>query len=300
MFENLKKSRRSAKGSSSTRGGKKRESSRLISFVGWLFGTLSGIVKLAIATSIVTAIVAAISYYTVSEYVKGETVAVPLVVGEDVSKALTLLAAQDLTLELERREFSDTKPEGVVLDQNPAPDTQVKAGAPVLVKVSAGQKMTAVPDLRRRNVPDAKIKIQDAGLRNGIQTEIESSVVSPGMVITSDPPPNAQAPRDSQVNLLISSGPPKIEIGMPRLTGRTIDKASELLALLGLSIDEAYEEPRSNATPGLIADQSPLPGVRVGPEDSIRVVVALEPARKTANSPESATADNVLKVVDYN
>ena len=272
----------------------------MISFLAWVFGTLSGLIKLVIATGIVTVIVAAISYYTISEYVKGETVTVPLVVGEDVSKALTLLAKEGLTLELERREFSDTKPEGVVLDQNPLPDTQVKAGAPVLVKVSAGQKMTTVPDLRRRNIPDAEIKIQDAGLRSGIRTEIESAIVSPGMVITSDPPPNAQAPRESQVNLLISSGPPKIEIGMPRLTGRTVDEASELLALLGLSIDEAYDEPRGNVEPGLIADQSPLPGVIVGAEDSIRVVVALAPVAKTTNIPEPAKAGNTLKVMDYN
>jgi serine/threonine-protein kinase len=187
----------------------------------------------------------------------------------------------------------------MILDQNPLPETRVKTGAPVLVKVSAGQKMTTVPDLRRRNVPQAEIMIQDAGLRSGIRSEIESAVVSPGMIVTTDPPPNASAARESRVNLLISAGPSKVEIGMPRLTGRSIEEASQLLALLGLAIDETYEEPRNDIAPGVVVSQSPLPGIIVSEEDSIRLVIALKSSRETAGGPGSNPV-NVLKVLDYN
>jgi len=92
--------------------------------------------------------------------------------------------------------------------------------------------------------------------------------------VTTDPPPLTEVRRGSPVNLLVSSGPPRFEISMPRLTGKTKEEAEELLRPLGLEIAEVRQQVRPDMPVGTILEQTPEAGVRVDPLNSIVVTVA--------------------------
>ena len=216
----------------------------------------------------------AISFKAVQKYVQGRTVTVPLIVNEEAADALVLIGQRGLYMELEGTEFSDEKPAGFILDQRPAPETRVKAGTPVRVKVSSGPTLVTTPDVRGLDYKEAEIRLEQADLKRGRRSNVETRAVPQWAIVTTDPPPLTEVRRGSPVNLLVSSGPPRFEISMPRLTGKTKEEAEELLRPLGLEIAEVRQQVRPDMPVGTILEQTPEAGVRVDPLNSIVVTVA--------------------------
>ncbi|MCX7011070.1 MAG: PASTA domain-containing protein [Candidatus Sumerlaeota bacterium] len=251
----------------------------------WLFsplGCLLGIVGavfrliwLVVLTFFVMGLAGAGGYWAVRHYVTGKVTTVPLIVDMDAYDAAVLLGKAGLYMELQGDpEVSDTKPAGFVLDQHPEPETKVKTGTPVQVKLSSGPTMVDMPDLRGKDYKEAEVLLDAADLKAGRYSKIESRSVALGGVVTTDPPPQAKVRRGAAVNLLISSGPPRFEISMPRLTGKTRAQAAAALQRLGLKIDEVRQQVQPNAPAGVIVDQSPAAGVRLDPLNSIIVTIS--------------------------
>jgi beta-lactam-binding protein with PASTA domain len=248
------------------------------SLTGWTFRLGLDLARLAILVAVVMSLAGIASYHVVRNHIMGQTVLVPVVVDKDSTEALELLRGLGLSLKLERTEFAEQKPPGVIIDQRPKPETQVKAGSTVHVVLSGGPKMVPVPDVRGEDYKAAEVRLGEAGLRRGLQGKVESRILRQGAVVASDPPAGALAVRGSTVRLLISSGPPLFQIAMPRLTGKSREQAADLLSRLGLEIEEVREELRPDLPAGLILDQHPRPGAQVGPLHTIAVTVSTRPS----------------------
>ena len=170
-------------------------------------------------------------------------------------------------------------PAGTIIDQRPAPKTEVKKGTSVRVVVSGGPVNVVVPDLRGLTRNEAKVRLEKANLRPGEIASIQDAKASVDLVLATEPPAGATAVRNATVNLLVSVGPPPAEISMPRLMGKTPEEAENQFAALGLDlrISEIQEQERPDFTPGVICDQTPKPGTRVHPEAAVMVTVAKNP-----------------------
>ena len=239
-----------------------------------IVGGVFRLVWLVILTFFVMGLAGAGGFWAVRHYVKGKVVAVPLVVDEDAYDAAVLLGKAGLYMELQGTEYSDTKPAGFVLDQHPEPETKVKTGTPVQVKLSSGPTMVDMPDLRGKDYKEAEVILDETDLKAGRRSNIESRSVAQWGVVNTDPPPQTKVRRGSTVNLLISSGPPRFEISMPRLTGMSRQQAAAALQRLGLQIAEVRQQVQPTAPAGVIIDQSPAAGVRIDPLNSIIVTVS--------------------------
>ncbi len=108
---------------------------------------------------------------------------VPRLVDLPVEEAVALLAQVQLVLEeAEEREFSDTVPEGAVISQDPSPDLQVDRDSAVVVVVSKGPDLRAVPDLEGLSIAEATRRLEEVGL-------VRSGVSGGGNVVDASDPP---------------------------------------------------------------------------------------------------------------
>jgi serine/threonine-protein kinase len=133
-------------------------------------------------------------------------VTVPQCEGEALTTVRTRLI--DLGLEAdERPEESETIDEDDVIRCEPGSGEQVAEGGTVVVFVSSGEELVTVPSLSGQTLEQAQNTLRESQLRTGdIRFEPHASIPD-GSVITSDPPPGNEEPVNSQIDLIISTGP---------------------------------------------------------------------------------------------
>ena len=102
--------------------------------------------------------------------------------------------------------------------------------------------------------------VQTRGLRFVVADEAPSAEHEAGNVASQEPLAGSQVPADSAVNVVVSSGPPQVEI--PDLVGRPLADAREALEELGLEIGDV-DETGEGDPPGSVTALDPEPGAEV-------------------------------------
>ena len=99
-------------------------------------------------------------------------------------------------------------PQGQVISQDPAANTQLDKGKPVTINVSSGPAQVTIPStIVGQDATAVSNQLGQLGFK--VVTNYTSSTSVPtGKVITSDPAPGSQAPEGSTVTLSVSTGPP--------------------------------------------------------------------------------------------
>ena len=131
---------------------------------------------------------------------------VPDVVGKKLRQAHLFVQQANLTVAEVIEEPSAEVEEGAVARQEPAPGSQVGAGADVILYVSDGPPGEIIPmiDLVGTPLKDARDKVEAAGLRVGnVRYEFTTSY-SPNLVMRQLPEAGAEIRQGSRVALTIS------------------------------------------------------------------------------------------------
>ena len=106
----------------------------------------------------------------------------------------------------EEREPSDEFARNLVIRTDPGAGSDVSEGDTITVVISAGADTVAVPNLIGQTRGEASSTLNAAGLQLGSVTE-EPAAQAAGTVIRSDPGAGTDVERNSQVNLVLSTGP---------------------------------------------------------------------------------------------
>jgi len=213
----------------------------------------------------------------------GDKVRVPNVTGIGVNRAENVLRDAGLVMGEQTPRFSD-EPEGRILEQDPPADSELEQGQAVDVVVSRGVEQTTVPGLEGLALPDARRALADAGLRVG-NVEQEESELPAGQVLSSDPPEGERVDRDSEVDLVVSSG----EVVVPGVIGGTEEQARATLESVGLQVEVVTQED-ADTDPGIVLAQSPEEGASVPAGTPVTITVAVEPEPEPTPTPtESPT-----------
>ena len=106
----------------------------------------------------------------------------------------------------EEREPSDEFARNIVIRTDPQAGSQVSEGDIITVVISEGVDTVAVPNLIGQTRTEANATLSAAGLRLG-QVDEEPAAQASGTVIRTDPGAGTEVARDSQVNLVLSTGP---------------------------------------------------------------------------------------------
>ncbi len=214
-----------------------------------------------------------------------DDVTVPQVTGLTQANAEARLAELGLTADLSET-ASETVPEGVVAEQDPASGTQVASGDAVTLLISTGSANVRVPDVIGLSQNEARVKIEEAGLKVGNIETRDSADVEKDHVVATDPTATSSVAKGDEVTLILSTG----QVQVPDVTGTDIESATKTLTDLGITVNR--EDEPSDQTAGTVLSQS-LPGGSSVDSGSatitLRVAVAVQQPEPTVPPSDEPT-----------
>ena len=135
----------------------------------------------------------------------GEEFPLPQVVGKSESEAQEILKKQNLSLQVAGREFSANRPEGVILSQLPEAGMPVKSGRSIKVVISAGVRVSEVPDVVGLPLQQAILtSAEDWLCRRRYLLHPRADTLPPDAVVETIPTRGTPLPLNSKVSLAVS------------------------------------------------------------------------------------------------
>jgi beta-lactam-binding protein with PASTA domain len=206
---------------------------------------------------------------------KGETVTVPDLTGKTVAQARTELAKKDLSVAQRGSEFNDNLERGLIIRQDPAPDSRIRVTTVVEVVISAGSQSVKVPNLIDKNLDSVLTLLQASGLYKGKLSQIHSSRTPAGRVIAQKPAPDEVAERNAQVGLLLSQGARENRYIMPDfLGGLRADRVIGWLKALDFKVADVRYRYYPGRSSGFIVGQFPPAGYKIQKRNLITLEVS--------------------------
>lgn len=164
-------------------------------------------------------------------------------------------AYPEFRIQVDRRLPSENAPIGEILNQEPSPETLVKAGAIISLTVSSGPSTDSMRDLVNYTAQNATTILNNLGLKLHIREVQESSdTIVAGAVIRTDPEKDAVLTSGQEVVLYVSSGPNIVHVPVPELVGKTLEAATKELDELKLKYGVSYVD--SDTAEGTVIFQS--------------------------------------------
>jgi serine/threonine protein kinase len=187
---------------------------------------------------------------------------VPILIGLPEDEAVAKLEALNLTPKVKRRETDESKP-GRVVDQSPIAGTLLDEGAEVTITVAVAPTTVSVPDVTLMTVDDARSTLEAEGLTLGSTTTAPSDTVLVDQIISQDPAANQEVPKDTAVDVVVSTGPGTVPV--PDVTCLPFGAAKARLNSVGLNGVDAGPTTTNPLcpNPNRVALQDPAAGTEV-------------------------------------
>jgi len=148
----------------------------------------------------------------------------------------------------------------------------------VLFQLAGGggedEVMVEVPNVTGLPQAEALTRLQQDGFE--VRSFFEpSDTVEAGNVIRTNPAFGTEVPEGSTVEMFVSSGPE--EFPVPPVVGQTLEEAERLITAAGLTLGQVTQRADADFAEGIVIEQSPSAGVRVGSEAPVNLVVSTGP-----------------------
>ncbi len=218
-----------------------------------LIGAIIGI------TVFVVAIFFALQHYTRH----GKTLPVPELRNMHISEAIRTLEALGFQYDLDSIYQMDKTP-GLVLEQDPAPGTQVKENRTLyLTMITQMAPEVSFPDLIEKTFIEARAMLSSYGLRLGDTTytaDIARDVVLDATFGGQTLSPGRPIPKGSTIDLVLGDGRGANQVEVPDLNGLTISEVRFSLSGLSLTLGSvSYSGTVVDTAQAVVISQSPLP-----------------------------------------
>ena len=128
-----------------------------------------------------------------------------------------------------------TDPDGEALEEG----AEIRHDVPVVLTVSAGPAPVVVPQVTGSERDAAVRTLEDEGLVVDVEEE-HSETVAEGLVVSQDPEQGTDAHRTDTVTVVVSLGPPLVEV--PDTTTRNVKDAEKLLTDAGFEVEVRYPQ----------------------------------------------------------
>ncbi len=211
-------------------------------------------------------------------YLNVPEVKMPDVIGGTQEDAEGLLRLQGIKHVQVNKSAHPSVALGMVISQDPEPETKIKVTRTVTLSVSLGPELRDVPNVIGLPVNDAKIKINknDLNVNDPVQERYSNDPV--GIVVDQDPKPGDKMSKGDGVMLFVSKGPQPVVRQVPDLTGMTVDYASAELEKLKLKLDSNVKKAAStDYFTGQVTSQTPAKGTEVQEGSTVQVTISNGP-----------------------
>lgn len=192
---------------------------------------------------------------------------VPSVLDHDQDQAKIILNASGFEMKIVDKQYHDTVPENFIINQNPGADAEVEKGSEISVVVSLGPKIiwSLVPDLKDKTLKEAETMLTTAKLKLGSKTAVPTS--DPNLIdkiaeqsITS----KTKVEEGTIIDVKYYVQEEDKSVIVPRLVGKTIEEAEEILEQFKLKIGNKEAVSTENEEDnGKIFESNPAEGTSV-------------------------------------
>jgi len=176
----------------------------------------------------------------------GRTYPVPNLSGLTVEQAMEMVDRGDLRLEVADSVYIDTRARGVIVDQNPKPNTEVKSKRRIFLTINAViPVMVPMPNLIDLSNRQAKAMLEQQGLRIArlsYAPDIAANSVLSQKIKGVTVMAGTKVPRGSKVELVLGLGS-NPQTGVPLLIGQSTEEAQSRIYESSLNVGEVkYDE----------------------------------------------------------
>ncbi len=193
----------------------------------------------------------------------------PSVVGMKMTDARNRLSKLGLKFEVSKSLPRSNTPAQTILSQHPAEGTPIKTGQTVSVIISSGKVLTPIPQLTGTSLRIAEIQLSQAGYKLGGICLASLGEENSSEVIRQYRADAEEEDSDGLVDLLINAGPAEKYFLMPELQGKEMNSVVRLFERSGLTIKEIQYVSFPGSRKGMIINQIPPAGSRLGSKDPI-------------------------------
>ena len=199
-----------------------------------------------------------------------EVVEVPNVLNMTVVEAQRALEERDFKVEL-NEEYGDSKSKpGTVMEQSPKAGEKRKEGSLIILTISRGAELKAIPDLTNMSLHKAEQLLIDDGFTVGKITKKYDKAYKIGSVISTSPKALDKAPKGSPVDILLNEGYKEI----PNLVGKKLKEAEKLLKEADLRVGEIKTISDSSVPKDTVMATTPNAGIKLAKGDPVVITVS--------------------------
>ncbi len=209
--------------------------------------------------------------------------AIPNEVGKSYSAAASALQAAGF--KVRHSVQHNAKASGTVIGQNPT--GSAPHGSTVHLLVSSGPAPVTVPSVSGDSPSQAGNILGQHGLNVGSTSYAQSSTISQGLVINTQPPAGQQVSPGTTVGLIVSEGPPTAVV--PPVVGDTASQAQATLKNAGFGVSTTYRTVHKKREDGIVLSQSPSANQSVTPGTTVTLTVGRYTAPTTTTSSTTST-----------
>lgn len=171
---------------------------------------LKKVLPLALALILISATFWSLSVFGLTIYKDylevPEEVVVPKVTGLEIKEAWDTIEKAGLKLQLYESRHDKKVSKNIVLSQDPSADRKVRKGRTILVVVSEGPELIAVPKVIGESLRSAKIAISNAKLQVGKITFQDAVYGQDEEVVEQNPAAQKDVPRGQEIHLTVRRG----------------------------------------------------------------------------------------------
>jgi serine/threonine-protein kinase len=213
-------------------------------------------------------------FFTVSLLVKGDEITVPDLIGKSLQEAYAIAAKKGIYLKKTIGDFGGTYPPNSIVNQFPAPESNVKEKSVLKIFVASEVSQVPVPELISLSQKESERLLKKNRLKKGYVAFITADDVLADNVICQSVPNGIQVAEGSAIDLLISKGGGSRSFVMPDLIGKAADKVLVFFENKGLKISKIEEISYFGLKPGIILKQFPSPGFEISAKNLIGIQVS--------------------------
>ena len=176
-----------------------------------------------------------------------------------------------------RQEVSDTLYTnkfqlGTIVDQYPQPNTRVKSGRTVRLKISQPEKSVAIPNLIGQSRRSAELELNQMGLLiDTVYTEYNPEYPN-GTIAWQYPKAGDRRKKGMGIQITVSNGMPPNFFQVPNLIGLSINQAKDLIFKSRLKVGKISYHQDQDLVPYTVLDQSIKNGTVLDHSPTINLV----------------------------
>jgi serine/threonine-protein kinase len=203
-----------------------------------------------------------------------KVVTMPDIRGMSETGAATQLKGLELEVEVARQRAHPTIPEGMILDQDPSPESRIRGGRTVMVITSSGPPAGTLPNLTGLSLRQAEITLQRERFKLGRVLQLRRRGVTQTVVDFQNPVAGTQLYKGGVVDLVVAAPAAADLLRMPDLRGVPLYKARQVIADAGCVLAPVTFERTSRSLPNLVLSQQPPAGERIRKGERLELVAS--------------------------